>query len=289
MAGEVWIEVARAKINLGIKVLGLRPDGYHEICSIMQCVDLADRLSFWEADEDRLTCTDPELPSGSDNLVLQAVEVFHQYLGDKPKSFHIHLEKRIPVGAGLGGGSADAAATLRALNRLQGMPFGEDILRQMAARLGSDVPFLIAGGTALVRGRGEVFEPLQWKGSVWYVLVYPEVAIRTAWAYQQLSPSLTTDTPYVRFINSLSGGCVYRDALIEVLENDFQPVVERVYPIVADLRSYLDLAGARASSMSGSGSTVYGIFDDRNAAEQVQRALQAKGYRSFLCQPSPSP
>jgi len=286
MGGDWLVEKACAKINLGLKVLGRREDGYHEIRSIMQSVDLADVLRFREGAQNALTCDEPGLSTGADNLVLQAVELFNSRLQEEPRSLHIHLEKRIPLGAGLGGGSADAAAALRGLNRLYGRPFHGADLRQMGACLGSDIPFLIAGGTALVRGRGERVEPLQWRGRALYVLVYPGVEVRTTWAYRQVKTGLTGGNPYLKLINSLSGGCVDLQTLVDVLENDFQPVVERAYPIVAELRARLDLAGARACSMSGSGSTIYGIFDDRNAAYLAHEELQAQGYRSFFCRPA---
>ena len=279
------VEKAYAKINLGLKVLGRRPDGYHEILSVAQCVDLADVLYFEFASSDQLTCSLDSLSMGPDNLVRRAVDAFRAQLDHPAQSFRIHLEKNIPIGAGLGGGSADAAAALRALNRLYDQPFSNADLRQIAATLGSDIPFLVEGGTALLRGRGEILEDLNWEGAVSYVLAFPEVEVSTAWAYEQLGSILTESTPYFNFIASLSGGCVDHDRLFEVLENDFTPAVDRTYPIVADLRSQLDRVGARATSMSGSGSTVYGIFDDRKTASQAQSALQRQGCRSFLCQP----
>ena len=285
MDEEVLAERAYAKINLGLKVLGQREDGYHEIRSIVQSVDLADVLHLRKAGENRLTCTLPTLSTGADNLVLRAVELFHSRLPSPHQAFHFHLEKTIPLGAGLGGGSADAAAALRLLNRFYGWPFDVAVLSAMAAMLGADIPFLIAGGTALMRGRGEILEPLEWEGEVFYVLVYPGVEVATAWAYRHVEPDLTAASPYLNFINSLSGGCVDCKALLPVLENDFQPLVECAYPIVAKLSNYLSLEGVRACSMSGSGSTIYGIFDDRNAAYQARQRLQARGYRSFLCRP----
>ena len=282
---SLLVEKAYAKINLGLKVLDRRPDGYHDILSVAQCVDLADILYFEAASSDQLTCSLDGLSTGPDNLVYRAVEAFRARLDRPAQSFHIHLEKNIPLGAGLGGGSADAAAALRALNRLHDQPFSNADLRQIAATLGSDIPFLVEGGTALMKGRGEILEALSWEGTVFYVLAYPGVEISTAWAYGQLSPILTENSPYFNFIVSLSGGCVDHDRLFEVLENDFTPAVDRAYPIVAELRSQLDRVGARATLMSGSGSTVYGVFDDRKTASQAQSALQRQGCRSFLCQP----
>ena len=282
---SLLVEKAYAKINLGLKVLGRRPDGYHDILSVAQCVDLADVLYFESSSSDQLTCSLDDLSTGPDNLVCRAVEAFRAQLDRPTPSFRIHLKKNIPMGAGLGGGSADAAAALRALNRLHDQPFSTADLRQIAATLGSDIPFLVAGGTALMKGRGEILEALNWEGAVFYVLAYPEVEISTAWAYGQLGPILTENSPYFSFVVSLSGGCVDHDRLFEVLENDFTPAVDRAYPIVAELRSRLDRVGARATLMSGSGSTVYGVFDDRKTASQAQSALQRQGCRSFLCQP----
>ncbi len=282
---SMLVEKAYAKINLGLKVVGRRLDGYHEILSVAQCVDLADVLHFESASSDQLTCSLDGLSTGPDNLVCRAVDAFRARLDRPTQSFHIHLEKNVPIGAGLGGGSADAAAALRALNRFYDQPFSNADLCQVAATLGSDIPFLVEGGTALMRGRGEILNKLSWAGSVFYVLAYPKVEISTAWAYDQLGPILTENSPYFSFIISLSGGCVDHDRLFEVLENDFTPAIDRTYPIVAELRSQLDRVGARATSMSGSGSTVYGIFDDRKTASQAHNALQRQGCRSFLCQP----
>jgi 4-diphosphocytidyl-2-C-methyl-D-erythritol kinase len=285
-AQSVWQEKANAKINLGLKVLGRRVDGYHEIRSIMQTVDLADTLYFYPAKQTALSCTDITLSVASDNLVQRAVERFSGQLDGRAPTFHIHLEKIIPYGAGLGGGSADAAATLRALNHLSGTPFSLVQLGEMAATLGSDIPFLINGGTALVKGRGEILEPLVWQGEVYYVLVYPEVAVSTAWAYANLALNLTAPSAYLKLFSSLGGGCIVSANLFHLLENDFQALVERTNPIVAVVRGQLKKEGAYASSMSGSGSTIYGTFDDRLAALNAQRALQAQGFRSFFCLPA---
>ena len=292
MPDSVEVEYAWAKINLGLKVVGRRPDGFHEIRSLMQCVEVADRLYFRPASVADFSCSDATLPLDSDNLVRRAVDVFNAEW-EKTKSeapvriWSIHLEKHIPVGAGLGGGSADAAAVLRGLNRIYGSPFTWSQLEEMGARLGSDVPFLVRGGTAVVRGRGEIIQPVNWSTPAYYVLVYPGVGVGTAWAYGQLNlDPLTVQSPYLKFISSLrSGGCVEGQKLFPLLENDFQELVERAKPIVAAAGAALINAGACWYSMSGSGSTVFGIFDDRTAASCAAKALQAQGFRSFFCVP----
>ncbi|MBM3278784.1 MAG: 4-(cytidine 5'-diphospho)-2-C-methyl-D-erythritol kinase [Candidatus Handelsmanbacteria bacterium] len=283
---ELHREAARAKINLGLKVLRRRPDGYHDLCTIMQSVDLADQLRFFPSEQNQLSCSDSSLSTGPDNLVATAAALFRSRVPTAVPAFHIYLEKHIPVGAGLGGGSADAAAALRGLNHLCGQPLGRGDLVNLAGQLGSDIPFLLWGGTALAQGRGEVLTPLEWEGEVYYVLVYPGVAVSTAWAYGQLKPGLTHLSPYLSFVYSLSGGRVAGTALFPVIENDFQELVERANPIVAEVRTHLSLAGAQLCSMSGSGSTVYGIFDDRAVALRAHQALRARGYRSFFCAPA---
>ena len=308
-----WVQQAWAKINLGLKILGRRDDGYHDICSIAQTIDLADRLHIRLSDPAagsgahvNLTCSDPTLSTGPDNLVRQAIRLFESRLSVPPRPLNVHLDKAIPLGAGLGGGSADAAAVLRAMNIIYGEPLKPSELTGLAAQLGSDVPFQLAGGTALMRGRGERLESLSFAADVHYVLVYPGIHIGSAWAYQNYTNlpapaasgaaearttgpeednSLTVRGAYLTFVASLSGGYVDHNGLFECLENDFRPLVERTYPIVATLSSFLLEAGALASSLSGSGSTVFGIYDDRTAAHEAKESLVARGYRSFLCQP----
>ena len=297
-ASAVLTEKAYAKINLGLKVLAKRADGFHEICSIFQNVSLADTLQFRPAPIFGMSCSDASLSTGSDNLVTRAAALFAEAVAGRDamaSTYHIHLEKRIPVGAGLGGGSADAAAVLRGLNHLAGEPFDHVYLQGMGAELGSDIPFALVGGTSLVRGRGEILEPLQWaRPPCYYALVYPGLEVSTAWAYGQVPPQapetqalgrLTEASSYLRFIDSLRGGRVDGKRLQMVLENDLQPLVERVNPIVAVVGSQLMAAGAVASSMSGSGSAVYGIFDDRTAAESAAEKLRVAGFRSFCCTP----
>ena len=298
------VEIAAAKINLGLKILGRRDDGYHDICSIAQTVDLADRLEISVGQQrskdmgstngDRVTsaCSDPALSTGLDNLVRRAVGLFEAQLRQPLRPLSLYLDKQIPLGAGLGGGSADAAAALRGLNIIYGQPLAAKALTSLAAQLGSDVPFQFAGGTAVMRGRGELLQPLVFAADVCYVLIYPGIHVSSSWAYDQVAAardqsgaSLTAGGDYFRLVTSLRGGCVDHESLFRCLDNDFWPLVERTYPIVATLGSCLDAAGAIARSMSGSGSTIYGVFDDRTAASEACEGLRARGYRSFLCRP----
>jgi len=279
-------EVAWAKLNLGLKILDRRPDGYHNLASVFQAVSLVDVLHFGVGQEGGLTCTDPSLSCGPDNLVLRAVVAHRRAVGRAGPEIRLHLDKRIPLGAGLGGGSADAAAALRGLNRLSGSPLSGGELRAMAAELGSDVPFALAGGIALVTGRGEHLRPLVWEGPTYsYALVYPGCQVSTAWAFSQPRGGLTDSSAYLSFLDSVRDGRVDGEGLISVLENDFEPLIRRAKPIVAEVSSQLTRAGALACSMSGTGSTVYGIFDDRRAAQKACEGLGRGGFRSFFCEP----
>ena len=286
---SVHVELAHAKVNLGLKVLGARNDGYHDIVSVFQTISATDRLSFHAAAHDGFSCSDHSLPTDEGNLVVWAHRLFLGALADTTSvpAFHLHLDKVIPVGAGLGGGSADAAAVLRGLNLLCGRPLDEPALRHLGSRVGSDVPFCLQGGTALVEGRGERVERLVWAESrpLYFVLVFPGVFVSTRWAYESLEDRLTISSPYLRFINSLRGGRVDMTGLLAVVENDFQSVVVRANPIVAELVSGLDRRGAICCSMTGTGSAVYGIFDDRIAALAICDELEAEGFRSFFCEP----
>lgn len=278
----LWVEKAHAKVNLGLKVLGKREDGFHDLVSICQTVDLSDRLEFFPAASDGMSCSARELVS-DDNLVVRALRLCRLRMDGNNQPVHVHLEKRIPVGAGLGGGSADAAAVLRAMAAITGVRTDLETLATWGGALGSDVPFLVRGGTSVMRGRGEIIEPVSCKRFE-YVIAFPGVEIDTAWAYGQLRVrKLTPISAYANFVGSLGGGRVDADRLVELIDNDFQPIVERAKPIVADTREQLLAAGAAIASLTGSGSAVYGIFDDRIAAASAQLQLTAKGIRSFHC------
>ena len=291
MASETT-ERAFAKLNLGLKVLRRRDDGYHDILSVFQTIDLYDELTLRDTPgtEIRIHCSDPDIPVGAGNLVHRAVQALCEHIG-RDRGVEIELTKQIPVKAGLGGGSSDAAATLRALDRLWTLGLAPSELVELAERIGSDVPFLVEGGTAVVSGRGEILRPVPWEGDAFYLLFIPHVSIGTAWAYAELSKmGLTTDTEYVNFINSMSD-LLELDRLFPVLENDFERVAERVCPSIQRVRSLLRRSGACACSLSGSGSAFYGVFHTRESARRAARGLAAEeAGQIILCAPyDPTP
>ncbi len=231
---------AYAKINWTLRVTGKRADGFHDLETIFQTISLHDTLTFSEAERLVMSCDDPSIPVDDANLVMRAARAAHA------RPVAIHLEKRIPHGGGLGGGSSDAAATLKAL----GVPRAD-----LALALGSDVPFFLVGGTAYATGRGEVLTPLRNRSGIALLLLFPEERVMTPEAFRMLKKL----TPAVG-IDALREFDPLRDR--ELLINDFEePVFERL-PKLRELKARLYDAGARWAGMTGSGSTIVGAFGD---------------------------
>ena len=281
-------ERAYAKINLGLKVLGRRPDGYHNILSVFQTVDLSDSLRFEPSTvgSTQIVCDHSGVPTGPENLVHRAIEVLRSATGIR-KGVRVILKKRIPMGAGLGGGSSDAAAALRALNRAWGLALSPEALRELAGRLGSDVFFFLSPGTAVVSGRGEQVRYISWPEDAFYVLVNPGFEVSTRWAYDNLRIGLTERSAYISFMGSTEGREIRASRLFACLENDFMPLLAATYPEVERIRSALDRYGPLACSLSGSGSTLYGVFRDAKQSREAEAGLRDLGYQVVLCRPVP--
>lgn len=256
---------APAKINWFLSVLNKREDGYHNIISPMQCVDLFDLLSFEEAEEIRII-SEFDVPA-KENLVYKAAALLRRVSAYKSGST-IELKKNIPVAAGLGGGSSDAAYTLIGLNRLWGLNIDKVGLMRLAAEIGSDVPFFLSGMFAIIEGRGEKVTELDTKSSLIMLLVKPEVSVSTAWAYNSFKTKLTKKAIDIKlFCQALeTKNFVF---LRDTVFNDLEDVVVREYPVVGEIKRMLVRSGALFSLMSGSGSTVFGVF---NTVEEALRA-----------------
>jgi len=266
---------AFAKINLGLEVLYRRDDGYHEIRTIFQTVDLWDVLSFEATAGERLSfsCDDPALPTGEDNLVVRAAEALARRTGRR-QGVAIHLEKKIPVGAGLGGGSSDAAATLLALNELWSAGLPLSALHDLARRLGADVPFFLYGGTALGIGRGDEVFPLAREVRLPIVLVLPDAPLSTASVYRSLVLTKRESTLKLQYFpSSVWDG---EDSLFSI-SNDLESAAVRLLPSIDGFKQSLRELGACATAMSGSGSTVFGLFLSSATAESAALTLTARG------------
>jgi 4-diphosphocytidyl-2-C-methyl-D-erythritol kinase len=264
------------KVNLLLNILSKRADGFHELETVMHPVKLHDLLSFErQAEGVQLTCNLPSLPTDSRNLVSRAATAFLQTAGVK-EGARIHLEKRIPLAAGLGGGSGNAAATLSGLNDLFGGPLSSPDLRRLAAALGSDVPFFLQPKPALATGRGETIQSLDFfqalRGAA-FLLIHPGFGISTTWAYQNLSrfPKALNGQPgRARRLISLLQGADLKTAGAEFYNSLEAPALEK-YPILALFQEFLRENGAPATLMSGSGSTTFALAPEPAAAELAGR------------------
>ncbi|HLI07567.1 MAG TPA: 4-(cytidine 5'-diphospho)-2-C-methyl-D-erythritol kinase [Ktedonobacteraceae bacterium] len=291
---------AHAKINLTLDVLGRRADGYHELATVMQEIDLYDTLCLTASDESRvqLVCSVPEL-SGPANLAARAAEMVRGRLGLE-QGVNIELLKRIPLTAGLGGGSSDAAAVLLALQRWWQLPVGDheaasehraSPIQEIAEALGSDVPFFLTGGLALCEGRGERVRPLEAHLPAtlrWLLLLKPAIGISTAPIFRNLSVSDYSDGSHSRAVVAalLEGRC----PRAEDLHNGLERGVLEHYPEVARAREAMLQAGAPLVRLSGSGPTLFAPFAHMTEALTVQQRLQAQGYEVYLSRAvSPNP
>lgn len=279
----MWTEKAQAKINLTLDVLGKRPDGYHEVEMVMQTVDLSDHLTFTETERDEivLSCTAPYIPLDQRNLVYQAALLVKQTYGVH-KGIRIHIDKRIPVAAGLAGGSSDAAATLRGINRVWNLGQTLDQLAELGAKIGSDVPFCIYGGTAIARGRGEQIEHLPKVAPTWVVLVKPPIAVSTADVYGRLRLKEIEQHPDTQsMVAALQTGDVRE--ISARLGNVLESVTFKMHPEVERLKQQLLKFGAQGALMSGSGPTVFALVDRETKATRIYNALRGFSREVYLC------
>ena len=291
---------APAKVNLHLEVLGLRPDGFHELAMVMQSIDLVDRLSFTNTADGELSlrCDKPELSVDQDNLVLRAARLLRERSGFNELGASISLEKCIPIGAGLAGGSSDGAAALVGLNLLWGLGRSQAELEQLAAQLGSDMPFCVGGGTQLCFGRGERLEPLPSAADAFAVLLVkdPLVSVSTPWAYKRCREQrgdgyLKDEAAFERrrgVLRQASWLQPLRSSSPPPLRNDLQVVVQ---PETAAVQTALQLLGgcseALAVAMSGSGPSCFALFPDLSACERgldsISSALASNGLLGWAC------
>lgn len=261
---------APAKVNLSLVVLGRRPDGYHELMTLMQPLSLGDELVLSDqASGLEFSCDDPAL--NQNNLVTRAALGYFRALGREPRA-RMHLIKRVPVAAGLGGGSSDAAAALVGLNLLHGRALPAEELQALAQGLGADVAFFLGGCTALCTGVGEQVNPWPDFPLLHYVLVNPGIPVSTAWVYGQLDLAWTNRHGR----NRISRPCKSSLPTGEILVNDLETVTVRAHPVLARIKQALLEERAWGAMMSGSGPTVFGVFAEAQAAGRAARNLEAR-------------
>jgi len=276
-----------AKINLYLKVLSKREDGYHEIETMFEKVSILDSISVEVTSETTsITCDDPEIPTGKTSLLGKTISEFQKKTSGNT-NFKVHLKKNIPVAAGLGGGSSDAAALLKGLNSLSGQTLSNKELMEIAGILGADVPFFMteysfARGT----GRGDVIRGIENPGEIWHIVVNPPFEVSTREVYGKLeSFGLTNDIGVDRMVSTFSRG-KHLDSIVQNLCNDLQSIVLRDFPELHQVFSKLDENGAKGVLLSGSGPSVFGIFNKEDIPEAEKNLRQAfteeKGWHVFV-------
>lgn len=271
-----------AKINLGLYILKKRVDGYHDIATVFQQIDLCDYLYFERTGSQiLLTCTDPTIPTNENNLVFRAARLFQTKM-EINEGIKVHIEKRIPSGGGLGGGSSNAAAVFLACEKLFDIKLSKNKLHEMALEIGSDVSFFLKGGTALGLGRGEKLEPVDLPMNYHVLLINPDLHISTAWAYSRVIIGLTNGEKIGKFRALLQKP--HLDMWQNALNNELESVVFQKYPELQKIKDQLYARGAFYASLSGSGATIYGLFHERKHAEKAQSFFRRlSGMKVFLC------
>ncbi|MBN2072023.1 MAG: 4-(cytidine 5'-diphospho)-2-C-methyl-D-erythritol kinase [Candidatus Krumholzibacteriota bacterium] len=276
--------LASAKINLYLEVLGRRNDGFHDILTFFQPVSLYDRLRFIKG-EDRIILKgdDESIPWDESNLCWKAARAIFNKAGYKG-GVKIEVRKSIPSGAGLGGGSSDAAAVLSGLNEIFQFGFGHQELHRIAYGLGSDVPFFLGGGAAVGRGRGEILEAREGLAGGWIIIVKPPVSVSTRWAYENIKILLTRKDGEDRLNHLLEGLREFPDAVRDTVNSFEDPVVSK-YPEIGSILKLLKDEGAVLSALSGSGAACFGLFSDESRVREVECLLLGKGYFAKITQP----
>ena len=277
-------EKAYAKLNLTIDVMGVRPDGYHEMCMVMQSVTLHDDVTITLTPDGSFSAESNRgfIPGDQRNVAVKAAMVFAKAHDMGGRGVHIKLHKRNPVCAGLGGGSTDAAAVLRGLNTLMGKPFTFDQLEVMAREVGSDVAFCIAGGTQLATNRGEIVEPLPYFGEHPVVICKPYFSISTPELFKQIDARKNKCRPDTEgVLKALSEGNA--QGVICRMYNVFEDVLGKRAKGIGEIKRALLNHGALGACMSGTGSAVYGIFPDEKTAKDAYYVLRNRYPEVFLC------
>lgn len=272
---------SHAKINLSLQITGKFPDGYHQLETIFQRISLKDSITLKEVKKGiRVTSNSKEMPLDESNLAFRASDKIIKRSGID-KGVVIHIEKKIPMGAGLGGGSSNAATVLNGLNRMWDLGMKKEELSSMARELGADVSFFLFDNCAFGFGRGDILKPIKTLCELWVVLVHPEIFISTAWVYKNFREKLTKNRDYISIL-TISLQENKKEDVSKNLVNDLESVVFPVYPQIENLKRELLNEGAEGALMSGSGSTVFGLFHDRSSAEEVLGKLADKKKTTYL-------
>lgn len=269
-----------AKINLGLNIINKRDDGFHNIETIFYPLNLSDELIFTESNKFIFASNDENLNKEKTNLITKAKELL-EFATQEKLNVRIELIKNIPIGAGLGGGSSNAATTLLALNELFNLDLSNQILNQLALQLGSDVPFFINPVPLFAESRGEILYPINFKLDKYLLIVNPGIHIATKWAFSLIKPN-NPQSSLKSFIDKES--CCIKD-IMKIASNDFEKIVFEHFPEIKEIKEKMFEFGASYSMMTGTGSTVWAMFDDEEAAYQTELYFKCKNYFTFIQDP----
>lgn len=278
---EKCVKKAYAKINLGLDVIGRLPNGYHEVKMVMQTVGIYDVLTLEKIPEGIVVTTDNgELPTDENNLIYKSAKLMKEKYSIQ-EGVRIHLEKNIPIAAGMAGGSTDAAATFIGMNELFEIGATEEELRKLGVKVGADVPYCIMGGTALAEGIGEVLRPLPAPQDCFLLIAKPDINVSTKYVYEHLDAEGVKKHPDIDgMIEALKQGSL--EGIVERLGNVLENVTVKKYPVIKKIKENMLENGCLGSLMSGSGPTVFGMFDEKETAEKALEALKATGLAKKL-------
>lgn len=269
------------KVNLALDILYKRDDGYHEIRSIMQRINLKDRLIFKEIDKGIvIESSHPQMPRDSGNLVYKVWEALSKLLGIK-RGIHVKIEKHIPMAAGLAGGSSNAAATLKALNLIWDLGLSDKDLIQVGKNIGADIPFCLMGGTALAQGIGEKLTRLKPFSGKYILLCKPEIKVSTAEAYGRINPN-SDRLDIDGLAQCIEKGDIH--CVASKMANKMEEIIVRDHPIIQEIKDIMIENGALGSIMSGSGPTVFGLYNDKDKMNFSQKKLLRKLNKVYMCE-----
>ena len=271
-----------AKINLGLHIHKKREDGFHELETILQMVTWFDELQLeGTCEKVELFCDTPEIPNDETNLVVKAARLLQKHFPGRCAGVNITLKKSIPSGAGLGGGSGNAAGVLLALNHLWDLKISRENLIALSGELGSDVPFFLISPCAIGTGKGEILEPIKNPINLYVLMIYPNLPLSTPWVYSNLKLKLTKHKNNISILTNF----LMRSDFAQLgagLYNDLEPIVFKRYPEILEIKNELLRSGAGGALLSGSGSTVFGIFDNPDLAKKALARFAGKKHKVFL-------
>ncbi len=271
---------ANAKINLGLEVLKKRDDGFHDVKTVLQTISLHDKLTLkLQGDGIKIRSNSPWVPRNEKNIAYRAAAALLKRCKSKC-GVKITIKKNIPIGAGLGGGSSDGAAVLSGLNELLQLNLSVRVLQELASELGSDVPFFLQGGTALASGRGDQLQFFRKSPSFWGLVVYPNFSVSTAWAYDNIKTPTKSNSNMKKLIDATQKGDL-REIAAHV-QNGFECVIFQKYPMLKAMKKSLVSKGAEGAVLCGSGSSLFGMFRDKETAEKALFHFSDSGYSAWI-------